>query len=322
MAPSCGWLNDAFPPAGLTPNSARRPARLKRGWALLGAVSLALGTACRAENTDASSEAGAQQGPLKLYVLDCGSMTGDPARFRLQPDEISTTEMATPCFLVSHPEGTLLWDTGAVPDQDWTPTGDPVRYHVVLPDASERDLTLRKPLLGQLAELGFTPPDLTYLALSHYHWDHVANANAFASATWLVRQVERDAMFAEVPPVTVPENYARLRDSKTVLVQEDDYDVFGDGTVVIKSAPGHTPGHQVLFLRLPRTGDVLLSGDIYHFPESRTLQRVPTFDFDQAQTGVTREAIEAFLAATGAQLWIQHDAASNALLKKSPQYYD
>ena len=289
--------------------------------ALLCATSLALSAACGVQE-DGSAEMGAESASLKLYVLDCGSMIGDPARFRLQPEEVSTTEMSIPCFLVSHSGGTLLWDTGAVPDGEWTPTGNPVPHHVVLPDASERDLTLRRRLLDQLAELGYAPDGITYLALSHYHWDHVGNANAFAAATWLVREVERDTMFAEVPPVTLPQNYARLEDSNTVIVQDDDYDVFGDGTVVIKSAPGHTPGHQVLYLRLPRTGDVLLSGDIYHFPESRTLGRVPTFDYDQELTPVTREAIEAFLADTGAQLWIQHDAVGNAMLKKSPEYYD
>jgi len=259
---------------------------------------------------------------LRLYVLDCGTMTGDPARFRLQREEVSTTDMSTPCFLVVHPRGTLLWDTGAVPDEDWTPTGRPVPHRLGLPDGSERNLTLRRPLRGQLTELGYTPADIDYLAFSHYHWDHIANANAFAGSTWLVRQVERDAMFAEVPPVTLPENYARLEQSNTIILEADDYDVFGDGTVILKSAPGHTPGHLILYLRLPRTGDVLLSGDLYHFPESRTLQRVPTFDFDQEQTPRTRQAIEAFLAETGAQLWIQHDAVGNAALKKSPEYYD
>ena len=95
-----------------------------------------------------------------------------------------------------------------------------------------------------------------------------------------------------------------------------------DGTVVIKSAPGHTLGHQALYVRLPRTGDVLLSGDLYHFPQSRVLGRVPTFDVDQDLTRASREVVEAFLAETGAQLWIQHDAVGNALLRKSPQYYD
>jgi N-acyl homoserine lactone hydrolase len=285
-----------------------------RRTALLCAASLAF-AACGGEEP-------AAEPTLRLYVLDCGTMTGNPVRFGLQPDEVSTTDMSTPCFLVSHPEGTLLWDTGAVPDEDWTPTGSAVAHHLVLPDASERDLVLRKPLLGQLAELGYTPADITYLALSHYHWDHVANANAFAGATWLVRAAERDTMFAAVPPVTLPDNYARLEESNTIILENDDHDVFGDGTVVIKSAPGHTVGHLVLHLRLPRTGDVLLSGDVYHFAESRTLRRIPTFDVDPQLTVATREAIEAFLAATGAQLWIQHDAVGNALLRKSPEFYD
>jgi glyoxylase-like metal-dependent hydrolase (beta-lactamase superfamily II) len=193
---------------------------------------------------------------------------------------------------------------------------------VVLPDGSERDLTLRQRLITQLAEVGYSPADITYLALSHYHYDHTANANAFAGSTWLVRRVERDAMFAERPPgVTQPASYAALKNSKTMVIERDEHDVFGDGTVVIKSAPGHTPGHQVLFVKLLKTGAVVLSGDLYHFREARTLKRVATFDFNQEQTPATREAIEAFLTKTGALLWIQHDAVGNALLRKAPEYY-
>ena len=195
--------------------------------------------------------------------------------------------------------------------------------HVVLPDSQQRDLTLIKSLSGQLAELHLLPADITYLALSHYHYDHTANANLFAGATWLVRQEERDVMFAEKPPgTTQPSTYAALRNSKTLIIKTDDRDVFGDGTVIINSAPGHTPGHQVLYVKLPKTGPVLPSGDLYHYPEERALDRVPTFDFDAAQTRATRVDIEAFLKKTGAQLWIQHDFLANAKLKKSPNYYD
>ena len=130
-------------------------------------------------------------------------------------------------------------------------------------------------------------------------------------------------MFSEKPPgVTQPANYAALKTGKTVIIQGDEHDVFGDGTVIIKFAPGHTPGHQVLYLTLPRTGGVVLSGDLYHFPEARTLKRVTIFDFDQGQTAASREAIEAFLAKTGAQLWIQHDSIGNSRLKKAPDYYE
>jgi N-acyl homoserine lactone hydrolase len=107
-----------------------------------------------------------------------------------------------------------------------------------------------------------------------------------------------------------------------VILKRDEYDVFGDGSVIIKSAPGHTPGHQVLFLKLRKTGPVLLSGDLYHYPEERAEHRVPKTDFNRDQTAASRVEIEAFLKKTGAQLWIQHDLTANAKLKKAPAFYD
>ena len=259
-----------------------------------------------------------------LYVFDCGTLhIADTGRFGLKREEVATSDLSVPCFLVAHPKGTLIWDTGAVPDNDWKPTGAAITHHVVLPDKQERDVTLIKSLKMQLAELGYSPADITYLALSHYHYDHTANANQFTGATWLVRQAERDAMFAEKPPgVTQPSTYAALRNSKTLIIKSDEYDVFGDGTVIIKSAPGHTPGHQVLYLKLAKTGSVVLSGDLYHYPEERTLNRVPTFEFKQEQTRASRAAIDAFLKKTGAQLWIQHDFRANTKLRKAPDYYE
>jgi len=245
------------------------------------------------------------------------------ARFQLKKEEVSTADLSVACFLIVHPKGTLIWDTGAVPDSAWTPTGNPITQHLVLPDGQTRDVTMRKSLQSQLAEISYAPSSITYLALSHYHYDHTANANAFAGATWLVRQIERDIMFSANPAGAVqPSTYSALRDSKTVIIATDDYDVFGDGTVVIKSAPGHTPGHQVLYVKLAKTGGVVLSGDLYHFPEERALGRVPTIDFNRDQTRASRAAIEAFLKQTNSQLWIQHDFVGNAKLKKSPAFYD
>ena len=261
---------------------------------------------------------------LRLYVFDCGILhNSDAGRYRFKKEELATLEMSVACFLVAHPKGTLVWDTGAVPDKAWTPTGAPTTQHIVLPDSQQRDITVVKSLTGQLRELGYSPSDITYLVLSHYHYDHTANANEFAGASWLVRQVERDAMFATQPPgTTQPSTYSALRSSKTIMLKTDEHDVFGDGAVVIKSAPGHTPGHQVLYLKLAKTGGVVLSGDLYHYPEERKLDRVPTFDFNEGQTRASRMMIEAFLKEKNAQLWIQHDIIGNAKLKKSPNFYE
>ena len=288
-------------------------------FSLLGVVTLA-----GQQPTLSSSPVKQPTSSLRLYVFDCGVLhIVDVGRFGLKPEEVATTDLSVPSFLVVHPKGTLIWDTGAVPDTAWTPSGKEVTYHVVLPDSQERDVTMTKSLAQQLAEVGYSPLDITYLALSHYHYDHTANANQFANATWLVRQEERDAMFAQTPPgVTQPSTYAALRRNKTIIIKSDDYDVFGDGSVVIKSAPGHTQGHQMLFLKLAHTGPVLLSGDLYHYPEERALDRVPTFEFDAKKTRTTRMVTETFLKRSGAQLWIQHDFRANAKLKKAPSYYD
>jgi N-acyl homoserine lactone hydrolase len=253
---------------------------------------------------------------LRLYVFNCGSLDiSDPERFRFKKEELATTNLSVGCYLIVHPKGTLMWDVGAVPDSALKPGAK---------SALEGYATITETLKSQMEKIGYEPSDIEYLAFSHYHYDHVANANQFAGATWLARKVERDAMFAPKLPDNKmnPANYSALKDSKTILIPTDDYDVFGDGTVVMKLAPGHTPGHQVLFLKLNKTGPIVLSGDLYHYPEERKLKRVPTFEFDQQQTVETREKIEAFLKESGAQLWIQHDYAANAKLKKAPQFYE
>jgi len=129
-------------------------------------------------------------------------------------------------------------------------------------------------------------------------------------------------MFAAAPRRAQPANYSKLKDAKTIVVQNKDHDVFGDGTVVIKSTPGHTPGHQSLFLKLAKMGPVVLAGDLYHYPEERSLDRVPTFDTDRDQTRRSRKALEDFVKQTGAQLWIQHDSALYMKLAKAPQYIE
>jgi len=207
-----------------------------------------------------------------------------------------------------------MWDVGAVPDSAFKAGGGPPTL---------RAGTSTKTLQSQMAEIGYAPGDITHLAFSHFHWDHVGNANLFAGATWLVRQSERDVMFSDPPsPRTEPANFSALKTSRTVTISANDHDVFGDGTVVIKATPGHSPGHQVLFVKLARTGPVVLSGDLYHYPEERSLKRVPTTEFNVQQTVASRAALESFLQQSKAQLWIEHDFTANAKLRKSPAFYD
>ena len=260
--------------------------------------------------------------PVRLYVFDGGILESDPGRYQLTKEDVGETRLSVACFLVAHPRGLLMWDTCAVPDAEWKPTGQPVPTRLVLADGAERRVTIQSPLEAQLKATGRRAADVTYLALSHHHWDHTANANAFAAATWLVSPAEREAMFGKPAGTARPATYDRLRTSKSVAITAAEHDVFGDGTVIIKSAPGHTPGHQVLYVKLPKTGGVLLSGDLYHYPQERTMNKYPTFEFNVDQTRASRAGVEAFMKRTGAQLWIQHDLTAHAKLRKALQFYE
>jgi N-acyl homoserine lactone hydrolase len=251
----------------------------------------------------------------RLYVFDCGQLrVGDPGRFSLTMDEVSTLELSVPCFLIEHPEGTLFWDAGL---------SDSLAGESESAQSSGSVARVTTTLRAQLTELGYEPADIDYLAVSHLHYDHAGNANDFAASTWLVQRPEHEAAFSDDPAAFRfdPANYGALETAET-LILDGDHDVFGDGAVVIKSAPGHTPGHQVLFVDLAEYGPVVLSGDLYHFPESRSLKRVPTFNFDAEMTLESMDRVEDFLIETGARLWIEHDIAANALLDKSPAYYE
>lgn len=253
----------------------------------------------------------------RLYVLDCGTIGPlDPALFDLSAGELAADAawLASPCYLVVHPKGTLLWDVGQVPDADIPDDGSEVVQQGVF--------RARRSLRSQLAALGYEPEDIDYVAMSHHHADHSANANAFANSTWIVQQAEVDVMFGDRPQTARPELYRELLRAKRVTLRGTDHDVFGDDTVIVKSAPGHTPGHQVLFLKLRSFGGLLLMGDLYHLSEQKVLDRVSTFDSDAITTRATRQRLEDFSASNGAMSWIQHDPLTYASARKPPAYYE
>jgi glyoxylase-like metal-dependent hydrolase (beta-lactamase superfamily II) len=240
----------------------------------------------------------------RLYVLDCGRLTGRNLQTYGFPDE--PRDLAVPCFLIVHARGTLLWETGL---------GD--RFANGNEPPRDPGWRVTAALESQLAEIGVTPSGVTFLAISHSHADHMGNADLFAGSTWLVQEAEREWAFAEGRNT---DSYGELAGSRTIRL-DGDHDVFGDGAVILKSTPGHTPGHQSLLVRLPQTGPLLLSGDLYHYPEQRGLDRFADFEYDEEQSAASRAAVEDLLAETGATLWIGHDIQVIDRLTTSPSYY-
>jgi N-acyl homoserine lactone hydrolase len=260
-----------------------------------------------------ASLAVAQTSPIKLYVFDMGTLKSANPKPLLNRG-VTVTDMSVTAYLIVHPRGTVLFDSGVIPDELIKPEG-----------TTEARATASKTLSAQLAEVGYKPADITYLVLSHNHYDHIANANAFAGSTWLVQKAERDVMFPEKAPEkqnNAAPRFSALKNSKTKLL-DGDYDIFGDGSVIILSTPGHTPGHESLFVKLAKTGPVVLTGDLYHYPSERTLKDFNPYGGKTSDTELaSRAKLEAFMKEKGATLWIGHDILQFAQLKKSPAFYE
>lgn len=252
---------------------------------------------------------------LRLFVFDCGRIRLDNVYlFGLSSTDTDVREMAVPCYLIDHPEGRLLWE-GGLPSELAVLDG-------WMEDRGGLSQRLDRTLVDQLADLGWAPEDIHWIAFSHYHSDHVGAAAAFAGATQLIQRAEAEAAFGPEPGRYFfdPDLYAALVDAPRQVI-DGRHDVFGDGRVLLLPAPGHTPGHQVLFVDLPETGPLLLAGDVWHFEASRRLRAVPRFNHDRETSLATMDRMEVLAEQWGASVWIEHSLALFESLDLAPGFY-
>ena len=221
--------------------------------ALLSAACLAFAAACSPSAKQVTAPPEQAKPEIALYALDCGKARVQDAD--LFADDVSfkgqARDLVDPCYLIRHPAGDLLWDTGLPDALLATPSAD----------AGPFALTRTVTLAAQLQQLGLAPADIEFVSISHSHFDHVGNGGAFAGSTFLIDPRERAFMFSDEAR-KAPEfaAYAALEQAKTTSLEGDaDHDVFGDGRVKIIAAPGHTPGHRVLLVQLAQAGPVLLT---------------------------------------------------------------
>lgn len=247
-------------------------------------------------------------GDLKIYAFNVGDiLVKDISLFSPGIDSGMSKQFTNTAFLIRHPKGDLMWDTGLPDELSFVEAGN-----------DNPNFTMKMPtmLRSQLDSLGVSIEEIEFLAFSHYHGDHIGNANLFTSSTLLLQQEEYDSLFNR--SVTTPQTDSLVNNPYQKLT--GDHDVFGDGTVVIKRAPGHTLGHQVLYVDLPVTGPIVISGDLYHFTKNRVQRGVPAFNVDKEATLKSMDDIEAFIEENNATLWIQHDVEQMATIPHSPEY--
>lgn len=265
---------------------------------------------------DAPPPAAPAKPEVTLYALDCGRILVSDADAFADDGSFKgiSREFVDPCYLIRHPSGDLLWDAG-MPDA-LAAQAEGLKSGVYT-------ITVPKTLQSQLEALGMGFADIEYFSISHSHFDHLGNANALAAtATFLIDKEERDHMFraeARADAQSFP-LYSQLETAKTTLLEGDgDHDVFGDGSVKLIAAQGHTPGHRVLLADLPESGPVLLTGDLFHLAESRERRTVPSFNTNREDTLAAIAKVEALAAATSARVIRQHVPEDFEALPRAPE---
>ena len=234
---------------------------------------------------------------VKLYQLVGGSILVKKLEVFSQDTTYTgqSKQFTDAYYVISHPKGNLMWDAGlpeqlVIPEPYDEPSGV---YRIQRPDS----------LSNQLKSIGFTIDDFKYFAMSHSHFDHTGHANYLKNATLLIQENEYNANLAD----TLQQKNAAMTALTNFKKINGDYDVFGDGTVVIKYMPGHTIGHQVLYVEVAGLDKpVLLTGDLYHFEENRENKGVPSFNYDVKQTLESMDKFEAFAKEKNATVIIQH----------------
>lgn len=251
---------------------------------------------------------------MKLYVFSSGGLT--VPRGLLQ-DGAGSTPVTVPVgmFVVHHPKGNLIFDTGTndkiINDPSyWGP------FIKALNPIRTPDLSVE----AWLRKIGMTTDDITYVAVGHMHLDHGGNVCKFTKATILIQKEEiKNAAWPE--PGTagpyIPGDVSCLRSDLGVSLPskfkmdmlEGDLDVFGDGSVVVKRWPGHTPGSQMLVVRLPQTGTVILTSDNVYFAENVTKNLLPEVVLAYYPTGILNAYnwIRLMQAREGASFYTAHD---------------
>jgi glyoxylase-like metal-dependent hydrolase (beta-lactamase superfamily II) len=239
---------------------------------------------------------------VTLTRLDCGSGSNDPRRFSDTYAYTETTKAFTfSCYVIRHGSEVMVWDTGYLPGS--------------APSATNQ------PLADLLQQINVKAEDVKYVGISHFHADHTGQLGALKNATLLIGKGDWDGINANPPmPGANAKGFAEwIAEKRKVEPQSADKDVFGDGSVMMLRAPGHTPGHSLLLVRLKAKGPVLLSGDAVHFIENYNVDTIPGFNFDRAQSVASIQRLKQLEKNLGATMIIQHDPRDIGKLPPFPE---
>jgi glyoxylase-like metal-dependent hydrolase (beta-lactamase superfamily II) len=266
---------------------------------------------------------------MRLYVFSSGWLSIDKAA--LQTGATGKISVPVAFFLVKHPKGNVIFDTGnndkVITDPTyWGPLGQ------MLSDASRTpDLAID----AQLDKIGVKPSDINYVVLGHMHLDHAGNVGKFPNATIVYQRDEIVNAFWPKPGFGccyITGDFAMLRNKvgdndparQKVIELNGDLDLFGDGSIYIHRAVSHTPGTEMMVVRLPKTGPVVLTTDVCYLIENLQKDILPSIALAYDPAGMLDQYawIKHMMAAEGADVIFAHDPDTFNKHKHSPEYYE
>jgi glyoxylase-like metal-dependent hydrolase (beta-lactamase superfamily II) len=291
-----------------------------KSWKLAGAV-IALLAGSFATSTQAQD--------IRLYAFSSGALT--IGKGVLQNFATMDPPIVIPVgfYVVKHPKGNVLFDTGnndnLIKDPKWWPAGLQGLKPAMTPEVA---------IDFQLKKIGLSLDDITYVVVSHLHLDHGGNVSRFPNATIVVQKTEIQNAFwpeqgtggpyviGDFLPLRAPNN--DYPNAQKMIQLHGDLDLFGDGTLVVKRWVAHTPGSQMMTVKLRNFGLAILTGDNVYFRENVEKSIAPNLVLSYDPAGFYRayEWIRMMMATQKADYFTAHDPDAFKAMKKAPAYYD
>jgi N-acyl homoserine lactone hydrolase len=287
--------------------------------------------ACACAGLVATAWAESPQG-MRLYVFSSGFLHIDKSA--LQAGASGKIDVPVGFFLIHHPKGNVLFDSGnndrVIKDPSyWGPLA------AMLQDPANNSRSPDLAIDVQLEKAGYKPSDVNYVVLGHMHLDHAGNVGKFPNATIVYQRDEIVNAFWPKPGFGccyITDDFSMLRgpvgssmpNKQKVIELDGDLDLFGDGSILIHRSVGHTAGSQMAVVRLPKTGPVVLTSDDCYMPENLDKDLLPSVSLAYDPAGTIRgyQWIKHLRDAKGAQVFMAHDAEGYKQHKHSPEYYE
>jgi N-acyl homoserine lactone hydrolase len=266
---------------------------------------------------------------MRLYAFSSGALTV-PKSFLQAGAPSTATQVPVGFYVVQHPKGNILFDTGnndrIITDPSYWGASIQALNPVRTPDVA---------IDTQLQKIGLKPDDIKYVVVGHMHLDHGGNVGKFTKSTLVVQKDEiRNAFWPE--PGTagpyIPGDFMMLRNDAgaalanrySMIQLNGDLDLFNDQSVVVKRWVGHTPGSQMMIVRLPKTGTVILTSDNVYFAENVTKNLLPDVSLAYDPSGIMNayQWIREMQARENAQFFTGHDPDAWKAMKKAPDFLE